>query len=446
MRCKFFVATIAAFVAAYGIASAVRAEPAPVVQVSDATLDAELVALEGAITLCGCDKGVSKDGKSKGSCDGSCSAKGGKGTADACAPWTLFPELPSGITVSGWLEIGGAAGADRSPSRNLRPVTFGDRQDVTVNQLYTVIERSLDTSCGWDIGGRVDILFGTDARFTEVPGLELERDGSASKWNSHTHYRISTPQAYAEIGNGNWSAKIGHWYTSIGYEVVTAPDNFFYSHAYTMAYGEPFTHTGVLVNYDLNDRVSAHGAIHSGWDSFDGSRERAGFLGGVNWTSEDERTGLALAFTTGDQVNNANAYSNRSMYSIVITRQLSDDLTYVFQHDNAWQNDDQGPGADSEWYGINQYLLYTLNDCWSMGARLEWFRDDDGVRVPNWAGNTGLSGSYWEATFGMNWMPGTNLTLRPELRWDWFDGAGNPYDDGQSNDQFTASFDAILLF
>ena len=130
----------------------------------------------------------------------------------------------------------------------------------------------------------------------------------------------------------------------------------------------------------------------------------------------------------------------------MLTQRLNDDLTYIFQHDNAWQNDDRGQGVDSEWYGINQYLLYTLNDCWSMGARLEWFRDDDGVRVPNWAGNTGAAGSYWEATLGMNWTPGTNLTLRPEIRWDWFNGIGAPYADGQSNDQFTASFDAILTF
>ncbi|HRX80178.1 MAG TPA: outer membrane beta-barrel protein, partial [Pirellulaceae bacterium] len=224
------------------------------------------------------------------------------------------------------------------------------------------------------------------------------------------------------------------------------PQNFFYTHAYTMAYGEPFTFTGALLTYELNERVSVRGAVHGGWNSFDATRERAGFLGGVNWTSMDERTSVALTLTTGDQVNNVNAYSQRSLYSIVLSQRLNDDLTYVFQHDNGWQQDDGGPGVDAEWYGINQYLIYTLNACWSMGARLEWFRDDEGVRVPDWAGNTGTPGNYWEATFGMNWTPGTNLTIRPELRWDWFDGVGNPYNDGQSNNQCTASFDAILTF
>ena len=433
MTWKVFATMTAIIMTAYGLAP-VSAQPPRVVQIPDEALDAALVPLDSHTTRC--------DG-AYGECDGSCLTKE---VCDPYAPWTLLPELAGGVTITGWLDAGSAASADRNASRSLSPLTFNDRQNVTVNQAYAVIERAIDTSNGWDVGGRIDVLFGSDARFTEVPGLELERDGSASKWNSHTYYRLSMPQAYAEIGGGKWSAKVGHWYTTIGYERVTALQNFFYSHAYTMAYGEPFTHTGVLLNYAVSDSVSAHAAVHSGWNSFDGNRERLGFLGGVKWTSVDAQTDLAFTATTGDQINNLNAYSNRSLYSIVLTQRLNDDLTYIFQHDNAWQNDDRGQGVDSEWYGINQYLLYTLNDCWSMGARLEWFRDDDGVRVPNWAGNTGAAGSYWEATLGMNWTPGTNLTLRPEIRWDWFNGIGTPYADGQSNDQFTASFDAILTF
>lgn len=370
------------------------------------------------------------------------------GPCDDCAPdpWRLLYTQPCSFNIIGWIEVGGTASADQTASRSVRPVTFNTREEGVVNQIYTAIERELDTSCGWDVGGRVDLLFGTDARFTEVRGLELERDGSDSKWNSHTLYRFSMPQMYAEFGTGDLSVKVGHWYTTIGYEVVTAPDNFFYSHAYTMAYGEPFTHTGIMASYGLSDQLTTHSAIHNGWDNFDSARARAAYLSGVNWTSLDEQTSLAFSMTHGDEINNQGIYSARQMYSIVLSRLLGDKLEYVFQHDHAWQRDDGGLGIDAEWYGINQYAFYTLNDCWRMGARLEWFRDDDGVRVPNWAGNTGLAGSYWEATLGLNWSPGTNFSVRPEVRWDWFDGIGNPFRDGQANDQFTAAFDAIFLF
>lgn len=47
-------------------------------------------------------------------------------------------------------------------------------------------------------------------------------------------------------GGGPGPASVGHFYTIVGYEVVPAPDNFFYSRAYSRFNSEPFTHTGVL--------------------------------------------------------------------------------------------------------------------------------------------------------------------------------------------------------
>jgi hypothetical protein len=77
------------------------------------------------------------------------------------------------------------------------------------------------------------------------------------------------------------SIKVGHFYTTIGYEVVTAPDNFFYSHAYTMQYVESFTHTGVLASYSVSDSVSKTGGITRGWDNFSESGKNESFLGAV---------------------------------------------------------------------------------------------------------------------------------------------------------------------
>ena len=135
---------------------------------------------------------------------------------------------------------------------------------------------------------------------------------------------------------GNWSIKGGRFWTPIGYEVVPATGNFFYSHSYTCFYGEPFTHTGFQV-----------------------------------------------------------------------TRKI--------------------------------------NDCWSAGGRMEWFRDDDGVRVV--AGN---AGNYYEATLGVNYKPHSNFLIRPEIRWDWYDGViagGNhPFNNGQSDSQFSGGFDMIVTF
>lgn len=91
--------------------------------------------------------------------------------------------------------------------------------------------------------------------------------------------------------------------------------------------------------------------------------------------------------------------------------------------------------------------------------RSEWFRDDDGVRVApvgdfqgnNTASAGGFAGNFYEAALGLNYRPNANLLIRPELRFDWYDGpAGNggilPYDDGTDSNQTLVGVDVILTY
>ncbi len=103
-----------------------------------------------------------------------------------------------------------------------------------------------------------------------------------------------------------------------------------------------------------------------------------------------------------------------------------------------------------------------IDDSLSLGARLEWFRDDDGVRLsgaPVRESFTGgvpaggfltpaaAAGNYYNITLGANWTPRSNLTVRPEVRWDWSDGTtGQPFNSATKDSQFTAAFDAIVVF
>lgn len=383
-------------------------------------------------------------------CDTGCDS-GCDSICNTCCdePWKLMPELPGGITVDGWIAAGATYNADRPADRFNGPLSFNDRNEVQLNQLYVTIGRATDPCKCFSVGGQVDLLYGTDYIFTQAVGLETRRNGNP-KWNARDHYGLAMPQMFLEFAYNDLSVKVGHFYTIIGNEVVTAPDNFFYSHAYTMQYGEPFTHTGILADYAMSDRVNVLAGIHGGWDNFDPVRHRAGFLGGATWTNCDETVSLAFMLTSGHELNSMGNFTNRTMYSLVANLALTDNLSYIVQHDNGWQEDWFGPNVDAEWYGLNQYLLYDINDCWKAGARFEWFRDDDGTRVAGVRnGNPAAGpfvGNFYQATVGLNWTPSTNLLVRPELRWDWFDGTGLPYDGGTEDDQFTAAFDAILTF
>ncbi len=73
--------------------------------------------------------------------------------------------------------------------------------------------------------------------------------------------------------------------------------------------------------------------------------------------------------------------------------------------------------------------------------RAEWFRDDDGFRVApagdypnlgvsnNPASAGGFEGDFYEIAYGLNYKPtgNSNFILRPELRYDWYDGAANAF-------------------
>ncbi len=85
---------------------------------------------------------------------------------------------------------------------------------------------------------------------------------------------------------------------------------------------------------------------------------------------------------------------------------------------------------------------------------MEWFRDDDGGQVQGMrAGNVAQGpyvGNFWDITLGVNWTPRSNLVVRNEVRWDWYDadaaGGPLPFDSGDKSDQFLYAFDVILLF
>jgi len=384
---------------------------------------------------------------------------------EACEAWHLFCQKECGWNVYGFVAAGAATNDDASFFNG--PTTFPDYSDIYMNQLYAITEKKIDTGgCGCDWGGRVDLLYGTDYIFTQATGLETRETG-APKWNSGPFYGLAMPQAYLELGYNDWSIKAGHFYTPIGYEVVPANGNFFYTHAYTMQYGEPFTHTGALATYKYSDNTSLVGGFVNGWDNFDRVNDTCALIAGFTWNNGDALTVALYGIASPNEAKNVLAVTNpgletnRDMYSLVISYQLSDDLLYVFQHDNGYQRDGSTFTADqsAEWYGINQYLLYTINDCWKAGMRFEWFRDDDGARVGAIRANNplspgGFAGNFYDLALGLNWTPHANFIVRPEVRYDWFDGdilpgSNGPFDTGNApgdDEQLLAAMDIIFLW
>lgn len=361
----------------------------------------------------------------------------------------LFPESWP-VSVRGWVD-GGYTFNGSSPSTHFNgPYNAVDRDRPQLNQLYLIVEKTLRGTSGIDIGGRVDAMYGYDYFLTQSNGFERNQSGS-HKWN-HEQHGIALPQMYAEAGNQTFSVKAGHFYTIIGYEGVPATANFFYSKAYSYQFAGPFTHWGGLATWNLSPQWTVQGGIVNGWDSLDGQSNKPAYVMKAKYAADDKFWTASFAVITGEEPSaNPLRYEQRTRYSAIVTVNPLKNLEYVLHHYYAYQEDGKLGGGIARWYGVDQYLYYRLHEQVKAGLRFEWFRDEAGIRVggsPD-RGNPNLapfSGSFYSLTGGINYYPHPNLTIRPEVRYDWLVGSRSPYNDGHNSNQVLAAINAYVQF
>ena len=365
---------------------------------------------------CCCGDDCCGDDCCGGCCDCGCGC-GGTGLLSGVGPgylegFSLSDRLGfTAFTVGGWTQFGWTDDAvPLSPQgSNGTNGSFLDVPDrFNLHQQYFFAERVADGSRGFDVGFRADLMYGTDGDTAQAFG---NPPGSWDFQNGFDHgvYAWALPQMYGEIAINDLSVKIGHFYTIMGYEVVTAPDNFFFSHASTLCNSEPFTHTGVLGTYTVVENLTLYGGWTLGWDTgFDNLNEGNNFLGGFSVGLSD-----AITMTWTNAYGNFGAItqdgSEDFAQSIVVDVNVTDRVNYVFQTD--YKKID---GSDDEDVGINQYLFYNFNDWLAFGNRIEWWRDGTGSPYAN-----GDRVSNYNYTTGVNIRVFYNLVFRPEARTDW---------------------------
>jgi hypothetical protein len=381
----------------------------------------------GCDGVAGCDSSGC-DGVAGSGCGtfGSCEHISSLLTGDLGDPWKLFPDLPNGWDMGGWVSSGYHTEA--------RPI-FNDRPDeLNLHQAWLYAQRSIDTSAGFDLGGRVDYLYGIDAQNTQSFGIANDHFDNGWDNGGPNGFGQAMPQLYAEAGYGDLSVKIGHFFTIIGWEVVGATGNFFYSHAWTFNYSEPFTHTGALATYKVNDDISVWNGYSLGFDSgFEDNGDA--YLGGTTMQLTDDLqliyALIAGRFEDGDGAGIQNGY----MHSLIGNYALTDSVQYIVQNDIRSTKTSTGDVA-TDTFGINQYLIKTLSDRWGVGGRFEWYQSE-GIFSADQSDIYALTG-------GLNYRPTANAVVRPEIRWDFDDDMVANLPDGK--DQFAFGVDSIFTF
>lgn len=411
----------------------------------------------------------------------------------------------SKIEFGGW--INGGANFNPSQARGFNgPVIMADQANqFQLNQFNLFVRRAVvSEGKTWGFGGRFDFMFGTDAIYTQafgVPAFDVNsgKPLERSNWDldlccaSSRTYGIALPQTYLEayvpVGNG-LNVKLGRFYTPMGFETVPAPDNFFYTRTYNLNVGEPFTHTGLLSNYKINQNWSVVGAAvtgsaNGGWDGgWDKQLGNWSGIAGFTWTSDNQSTSLNIVGTYGE--TSTRSSEPWASYNIVLKHRINPRTSLVLHHVNGYAggvllNNLKYSNVikDTNWTSFMAYLFYDLTDNVSIGVRGEWFRDRDGFRNPSpfriaaatnsvngaavsYAGNvnsvTITPADYYEATVGINWKVAKTLKLkldsikrlniRTNIRYDKVDAyqaaAYRPF--AGNKDQILFSLDFLLPF
>jgi len=387
------------------------------------------------------------------------------------------------VTVSGRIQAGLIA--NDNDSKNVFPTGFLNFDEgANLNRAEVLIEKKPVTpikprigpfpgpkpaSANW--GFEVDLRYGRDAALTF--GLDDELDINDGHKNL-----LLIPQwfatGYLPWGNGvAWIA--GSWFTSVGYEIGAPvdPPSGFYSHSYAFTYA-PTKHVGLLTSARLPQKKGAGMAtlsvgIVQGWNNLQDNNDDKSIIFDWRWRSPDFRTWIDFENIIGnEQTDNThseqtrpfNAISShnekllRRFHSLTVTHRFSPtnriafNMVYGFQEGGDVIAAKRNPPGflivkDSAWYGANFNLYHQLDKHLQAGLRLDWLTDAEGAHALLPAGD------YYGITANLSWWQGKQLRIRPELRYDWYQGSGKPFGGkvpaiffGETDSQWVASIDA----
>jgi hypothetical protein len=241
------------------------------------------------------------------------------------------------------------------------------------------------------------------------------------------------------VGNG-LKTRIGKFITPIGYEYTNNTLNPNFSHSYLFGI-IPFSHTGVYFTYAFDDAKALSLGVARGWEqSLEDNNDSLEVV--WSWTHVcSEKFNYAFNGSVGPQVEDDDSHY-RVMLDYWSDYALSDQLTIGLNLDYRYDSANATDGDGSHVYGAAGYFKYTLNDYIGIYPRLEWFSDTSRV--------DGFDTNIYSATLGVTITPfpndaiGSNLKIRPEIRYDYADE--EIYDGGDEHDSITAAISGYFTF
>ncbi|MGL4941605.1 MAG: outer membrane beta-barrel protein [Thermoguttaceae bacterium] len=345
--------------------------------------------------------------------------------------------------------------------------------DVQMNQMVLNFGKKIDHHKRFDIGGRTDVMFGTDAVLLQSSGLEsapLRDVLNHHEWNWQTgDYATALTQAYAEIGFGKLSVKLGKMLSKISSESPYSTERFFYSLSDTYAM-TPHTLGGVVASYEVAENLEAFGGwtqgyrshllfkalgTHGSTDMFFDSDKNNAFYGGLEYKLGHRAKFLYTLLVGRDTefegvaaLNNVtlgkrNMFVNGLVGEFELNERWSYKIEWVLRSDTLGVEEgghhaNLATGA----YGISNELLYKLNKRLAIGGRAEWGYDYEYEWNEENHLHRGADDKY-AFSLAANWKPMKSLLVKPEIRFDEYSHEQR-FNDDTRRTQFSGGVSVVV--
>jgi len=319
-----------------------------------------------------------------------------------------------------------------------------------LNQIWLGARRDLTNRFDW--GFQADFLYGTDPRYARNWG-----DQSFDyHWGSGDHF-ASFSQLFGTIGTRDLYVRVGKFAGAFSHEGLAAPREYFYTHSY-LCFGRPLTVHGVTVEWKPNQNWT----FSSGWvsgvmTSFDNPFNDSGFLGKATYHfTKDMSLSYHIFYNDrGSRPQGVPGFGGHNgmieCHNILILRwKLSPRWSYMGEiayMDSRTHRYAPHTTLHARSWGVNNHLIYTINDKWSVGVRGEYHQSHrsmfDSTPITG-----GQGGDMWAMTLASHFKINPKTTFRPEIRYDHanYNNGFRPFNNETKNDQLSGGVSLIVVF
>lgn len=246
---------------------------------------------------------------------------------------------------------------------------------------------------GEKVGAVVDLVFGPRGTAAVFGSLQWDLDGDGAPDLGNSSQIVNQLYVYWNLSD-KMTLTFGNFNTFLGYEVISPVGNFNYSTSYMFSYG-PFSHTGLKMDYVINDDWAFMVAVMNGNDL-------------TNFNPSNNYTlGAQLAYK-GTYLNFL--YGPQFQIDLTTGFDLTDNF-YLGANATYFDND------SGSFYGVALYPQYQISESFTLGLRAEYFDEsDEGVGAVGEYDDDG-NANVFDFTLTANYSIG-DLMLIPELRLD----------------------------